>query len=71
MKLANYLLLVTLFISCQNNGDNNLTNKVNGESIFKHVEELASDKYVGRMPCEAGEPFNNRVPYFYTEEARN
>jgi Zn-dependent M28 family amino/carboxypeptidase len=48
------LLLLAIF-SCTPVDQASTPTPINGDTIFKHVEELASDKYMGRMPCGQGE----------------
>ncbi|MDB4439029.1 M28 family metallopeptidase [bacterium] len=58
MKVNNiYCLLLLVIFSCSPPDQASTPTPINGETIFKHVEELASDKYMGRMPCSQGEEY--------------
>jgi len=49
-----YIIIIITFINCQQEKVVAVQITINGETIQKHLEELSSDKYTGRMPCTAG-----------------
>ena len=57
MKIKYLILIlpVLIFINCKQESANPKPDiKINGETIKKHLEQLSSDKYTGRMPCTEG-----------------
>ncbi len=44
------------FLGCQEKTSTNEPSEIQANTILKHLEELSQDKYLGRMPCMAGEP---------------
>ncbi|MBT8191081.1 MAG: M28 family peptidase [Saprospiraceae bacterium] len=53
MKITLSLFIILLCISCKPQPE--LHTPVSGDDIKKHMEEISSDKYMGRMPCSEGE----------------
>jgi len=61
-KTISYMFLALLLIciiacnpTSHNKEDHSKNTLINGETIKKHLAELSSDKYTGRMPCTEGE----------------
>ena len=55
MKAFNILLLAVLSVSCSSVKDNSGESAIQYKNIEKHIAELSSDRYQGRMPLSATE----------------
>jgi len=55
MKSFNTLLLTLIFTSCSSAITNNGEDAIQYKNIEKHIAELSSDRYQGRMPLSAAE----------------
>lgn len=49
-------MLSILIVGCSQNQNKKIDNKIMYSNIQKHIEELASDKYLGRAPMTDAEP---------------
>ena len=49
-------LIITSIISCQSGKQKDLSGVITYTNIEKHIAELSSDKYLGRMPMSSTEP---------------
>tara|TARA_R110000868_G_scaffold73955_1_gene214021 strand:+ start:3719 stop:5341 length:1623 start_codon:yes stop_codon:yes gene_type:complete len=55
-KISSILVLLLAFISCKTDSKENILDvEVDKTSIGKHIEKLASDEFLGRMPFTEGE----------------
>jgi Zn-dependent M28 family amino/carboxypeptidase len=54
IRLTVYILSLCTLISCQENKSSTNEIAIDGNTIQKHLKELSSDKYTGRMPCTEG-----------------
>ena len=55
-KISSILVLLLAFISCKTDSKENIVDvEVDKTSIGKHIEKLASDEFLGRMPFTEGE----------------
>jgi len=49
-------LIITVFFGCNKKPNNQVQQIITYNNIEKHIEELASDKYMGRAPMSEAEP---------------
>jgi Zn-dependent M28 family amino/carboxypeptidase len=55
MKVLYFSLIITLFASCMHPGNKTETTAIQYKNIEKHIAELSSDRYQGRMPLTSAE----------------
>jgi hypothetical protein len=55
MKAFNIIMLAVLSISCSSVETNSGEDAILYKNIEKHIAELSSDRYLGRMPLSATE----------------
>jgi len=56
MKNLLKILVIILFVSCENDKkENTVSVEVSQETLGNHIEQLASDEFLGRKPFTEGE----------------
>lgn len=55
MKVLYFSLIITLFASCMHTGNKTEITAIQYKNIEKHIAELSSDPYQGRMPLTSAE----------------
>ncbi|MBD8487462.1 M28 family peptidase [Echinicola sp. CAU 1574] len=55
IKMISVLFAANLLFSCNEKSDYDSASRITAESLQKHIQELSSDAYLGRMPFTKGE----------------